>query len=125
MPNSVFPPYLRRGLTAVTALLVAGCGSVSVWPFGESGPAETSRTPANATEYRCDGAKSFYVRPIEGGDVWLIAPDREIRLRKAGAEGRFAQGKVVLQLSGASATLVDPPGDFANCRIPAPPAEKK
>ena len=65
--------------------------NVSLWPFGEPRSAEVSRKPSNATEYRCDGGKQFYVRNLDGGAVWLIAPDREIRLEKsAGAQGSVA-----------------------------------
>lgn len=116
---------MKLHLIAASALLCAGCGSVSVWPFGESGPAEVNRSITDATEYRCDDGKRFWVRRIEGGAVWLIAPDRQLRLERAGAEGRYATGKVMLQLDAAAATLIDPPAEFANCRIPAPPAEKK
>lgn len=117
---------MKHYLVAALALLLAGCGgSINVWPFGDSGPVETTRTHADAVEYRCDTGKRFWVRRLEGGDAWLIAPDRELRLPRAGADGRHAAGKVVLQLAGPTATLVDPPAEFANCRIPEPPAEKK
>ena len=77
---------MRAGTLGVvcSALLAGGCGSINLWPFGESGASEISRKPANATEYRCDGGRAFYVRNIDGGAVWLIAPDREIRLEKKG-----------------------------------------
>ena len=35
---------------------------------------EMDRRPANATEYRCDGNRVFYVRPAEGGVVADAAP---------------------------------------------------
>ena len=90
----------------------------SLWPFGDSAPPEASRKPAGATEYRCDGGKRFYVRPMEDGAVWLIAPDREIRLPKfAAAEGtRYGVARVVLEISGPAATLVDPPAEFSGCK---------
>jgi len=117
---------MKLHLVVALALLSAGCGgSINVWPFGTSGPVETSRAHADATEYRCDAGKRFWVRRLEGGDAWLIAPDRELRLARSGAEGRYAAGKVVLQVSGPTATLVDPPAAFANCKLPEPPAEKK
>jgi hypothetical protein len=96
-------------------LLLSGCSSVSLWPFGESETKEHSRKPANATEYRCADAKGFYVRNLEGGAVWLIAPDREIRLDKQ-ADGRYGVGKVELDISGDGATLTDPPSVFMNCK---------
>ena len=115
-----FPP----SVVAFAALLLAGCGSVSVWPFGESGPSEVRRDPANATEYRCDGGRKFFVRPIDASAVWLIAPDREIRLARVGGadSNRYGAGRVALEVSGQTATLVDPPTEFRNCKVPG--AEK-
>jgi hypothetical protein len=55
---------------------------------------------------------------VDAGAVWLIAPDREIRLAKlpdAGA-GRYGVGKVLLEISGENATLLDPPTQFAGCK---------
>ncbi len=96
-------------------VLLSGCGSVSLWPFGESETSEKSRKPANATEYRCNDAKLFYVRNLDAGAVWLIAPDREIRLDKR-AEGLYGAGRVQLEISGGDATLTDPPAVFVNCK---------
>jgi hypothetical protein len=104
-----------RFLPALFALFLAGCGGVSLWPFGGGG-AELSRTPANATEYRCEGGRGFWVRNLDDGAVWLIAPDREIRLVKAGAAGRYTAGRVVLELSGEDASLADPPASFSGCK---------
>jgi hypothetical protein len=100
------------------ALALAGCQSMSVgslWPFGDSEIQEKDRRPANAAEYRCSDGKSFYVRNLEGGAVWLIAPDRDVRLEKL-AEGRYGVGRVSLELSGGEATLTDPPSVFVNCK---------
>jgi uncharacterized protein YceK len=105
----------RFCLPLLVLTLLTGCGSVSLWPFGESETSEKSRKPANATEYRCDGAKSFYVRNLDGGAVWLIAPDREIRLDKQ-PDGRYGVGKVMLEISSEGATLTDPPTVFMNCK---------
>lgn len=108
----------RTALLALGSILLAGCGGYSLWPFGEGGATEQSRKPANAAEYRCEGGKGFFVRDLDAGAVWLIAPDREIRLDKLpGAEsGRYGVGRVVLEISGQSATLLDPPAQFAGCK---------
>jgi hypothetical protein len=105
-------------MLALAPLLLAGCGGASLWPFSEGGSTELSRKPANATEYRCEGGKSFFVRTLDAGAVWLIAPDREIRLEKLpGAEtGRYGAGKTVLEISGQTAALLDPPTQFAGCK---------
>ena len=105
----------RLSVVLLPLLLAAGCGSIDLWPFGDSGTTEKSRKPANATEYRCDGAKGFYVRTLDADAVWLIAPDREIRLVKR-AEGLYGAGRVQLEVSGGDVTLTDPPTVFVNCK---------
>jgi hypothetical protein len=107
-------------------LLAAGCGGgsstapsssdsgFSFWPFGSS-DTERDRRPANATEYRCAGNRAFYVRRMEDNAVWLIAPDRELRLDKQ-ADGRYGVGRVSLELgTDGSATLTDPPNSLVGC----------
>jgi len=113
----------RRLAAAIFACSVlAGCSSTNLWPFDSSGAKELSRKPANAAEYRCDGNKVFYVRNLDGGAVWLIAPDREIRLEKApGAKaGTYQVGRVQLELNGKEATLSDPPSEFTGCKQATP-----
>ena len=106
-----------RGAWCAAALLLAGCGGVKLWPFAEGGPTETAQVPANSTEYRCEGGRRFFVRQAGANSVWLIAPDREIRLERIGAEGtRYGVGRVQLDLAGDDATLTDPPANFAGCK---------
>lgn len=77
-------------------------------PFG-SGMKEQSRTPADATEYVCEGNKRFYVRMLNNGnDAWLIYPDHEVNLTKtSGSNSRFTSGVITLDISGAETTLND------------------
>lgn len=91
---------------------------MNLWPFGESRSTEASRKPSNAAEYQCDGGKAIYVRNLDDGAVWLIAPDREIRLDKLrDAKGAvYGVGKVRLELTEQSATLLDPPAQFLSCK---------
>ena len=109
-----FLPFLL-----VTAAL-AGCGSlpsINLWPFGgEPARTDIDRKPANATEYRCDNNRRFFVRPLEDGAIWLIAPDREVRLARLNESGRYGVGRVLLELHGDEASLTDPPGAFIGCR---------
>ena len=109
---------IRRHVAALTiAATLTGCGGFNIWPFAEPGATEVSRKPFNATEYLCEGGKAFYVRNLEGGAVWLIAPDREIRLEKlAGAGGAYGVGKVRLEINAQNATLLDPPAQFVGCK---------
>lgn len=93
------------------SLLAAGCGSLGVWPFGSDEVRERSLAPANATEYRCQGGKQFYVRDLEGGkSVWVILPEREFRLDQAGAAAagkRYSNGTATLDLDAGGATLTE------------------
>lgn len=100
-------------------LLIAGCGSINVWPFGESKTASVSRGPENATEYRCAGGKTFYVRYLDAGkSAWVILPDRQVRLDKATAagDGRYTNGIAVLNITTDGAELTDGPVAFAACK---------
>jgi hypothetical protein len=101
-----------RFAAAFLPVLLTACGGISLNPFSEKESTEISRKPANAAEYACQGGKRFYVRNLDAGAVWLIAPDREIRLEKLADGG----GRVVLEISGPDAMLTDPPAAFAGCR---------
>lgn len=115
-PQSI--PRLPRLGALGLALLVAGCGgSVNLWPFGESRTPERSRTPENATEYRCADGRSFHVRTLEGGAaVWLILPDRQVRLERS-ASG-YSNGIATLKTDGAAATLTDGAATWGSCKVP-------
>lgn len=112
--------FLLAAPAAFFAILVAaGCSTVrDLNPFGEKTATERDRRPANATEYRCDQNKSFFVRRLEPGTVWLIAPDREIRLGQLSKNGteRYGVGRIELEIKGEAATLVDPPAQFVGCK---------
>lgn len=89
--------------------LLPSCSSMSLSnPFG-SDSKEQSRTPANATEYICEGNKNFYVRMLNSGnDAWLIYPDHEVNLTKASdANNRFTSGIIALVINGDATTLND------------------
>lgn len=108
------------GLVGI-ALLLAGCGDINVKkyiPFTSDAPQERSRTPANAAEYQCAGGKRFYVRTLEGGaSVWLILPEREVRLDKLDSGSRYSNGIAVLELNGNEATLKDgAAAPFTGCK---------
>jgi hypothetical protein len=94
-------------------LLLAGCGGFNL--FGEGEVPEASRKPANAVEYHCEGGKTFYLRNLDANTVWLIAPDREIRLDKQ-ADGRYALGRVQLEMTSERVELSDPPATYSNCK---------
>jgi hypothetical protein len=96
----------------VSTTLLAGCGEMKmkVWPFGNDTIQERSRAPSNATEYLCAAGKRMYVRTLEGGAaVWLILPERELRLDRLGAENstRYGKGNITLDLNGNMAAIKD------------------
>jgi hypothetical protein len=106
----------RHFLFALPLFLLAGYDSLNTYnPFGGEAR-EKDRRPANSTEYRCADGKTFYVRNLEGGAVWLMAPDRDIRLDRK-AEGSYGTGRIQLELGAdGGAILVDPPASFSGCK---------
>jgi len=101
-------PY--RIISLVPFLLALGaCSNINQYnPFSEDKPTEAYR-PANATEYQCDGNKRFFVRRLtKENAVWLIYPEREVRLEST-SEGsqRYSNGIAVLEIDGGNANLTD------------------
>ena len=96
--------------------LISACSSVKLNPFS-SDSAEQSRNPYNAVEYVCDAKKRFFVRMLNNGnDAWLIYPDHEVNLPKAG-DNRYSSGVIALVINGAETTLND--GEkiaYPNCK---------
>ena len=104
----------------VLTLLLAGCGSIDLWPFGAGESSERSRAPSDASEYRCDGGKRFYLRYLNNGaSAWIIFPERQFRLDKdASASGaRYRSRIAVLEVNGDEATLRDADAVFTGCKI--------
>lgn len=122
----------RAYLVPAAALLVlAGCSSINVnlWPFGDKdNGAARSTAPADATAYHCDGKKTFYVRTMyEGKSVWVILPERQVRLDAVADEKvkRYAAGSTTLTLDGATATLAEGTSStYTNCSTQAKTAAK-
>ena len=113
MSIKLHPSIVLLGLL----VLLPSCSSIRLNPFGsESG--EHSRDPANATEYVCDGKGRFFVRMLNNGnDAWLIYPDHEVNLPKAGSDGRYSSGAINLVINGAETSLND--GEkiaYTNCK---------
>jgi membrane-bound inhibitor of C-type lysozyme len=107
----------------VLALALAGCSATEAF-FGLK-EQERSRAPVNATEYRCDAGKGFYLRMLDdGASAWVILPEREFRLDKAdkaaGASGsRYASRVATLELNGNEARLTDEPDiAYTGCKVP-------
>ncbi len=112
-------------LVTFLSLLLAGCGGISMGnlnPFG-GGPEELSRVPLNATAYQCDAGKRLYVRYMDGGAyAWVILPEREFRLDRAGpASGtRYGTGSAILDRNGDEVTLSDGPAvSYLGCKVAA------
>lgn len=111
----------RQAAALLLPILLAGCSGFSVWPFADGPQGRKPAPPPNATAYRCDGGKQFYVRMLEGGAAWVILPEREFRLDKtAGADGRYSNGAAHLEIKAQEASLSDGPGQmYSGCRVPA------
>lgn len=98
--------------------MLTGCGMTmsSLNPFGGD---DTGRpyVPENATLYNCNSGSSFYLRTLKEGDMWVIYPDRQIRLDKQGADRRYSNGVATLEFdANNAASLTDGPQiNYANC----------
>jgi membrane-bound inhibitor of C-type lysozyme len=115
----------RFGRTATLALAMVflplfGCGSIDLWPFGDSKSQELSRKPVGATEYQCNNDRRLYVRYLDNGaSAWVIFPEREFRLDKvASASGtRYSNGIAMLEKDGDDISLRDGPTvAFTGCK---------
>jgi len=122
-PTHMDKRFVRPAWPALACifLLLAGCSSVNLWPFGEGKERDPNIAPPNATEYRCTGDKVFYLRYLDNGAAaWIILPDREFRLDKAGSSGtRYSNGVASLDVRGDEATLTDGSAiSFTGCKTP-------
>lgn len=127
---------MKRLLTgiagAAVALLLSACGDMNIKkynPFSGDPVQERSRTPANATEYQCAAGKRIYVRNLDGGEaIWLILPERELRVDRVGSTTRYSKGNTVLELNGNNATVSEGAAvTYTACKTggaEAPPAGK-
>jgi len=96
---------MRHLASAFAAVALAGCSSVNLWPFGSGETQELSRTPANATEYRCNNDRRFYARFLDNGNsIWVIFPEREFRLDKVESASitRYTNRQAILEVNEAN-----------------------
>ena len=111
-------------LSVALSTLLAGCGSMKVWPFGEEASKELPGQPPNSTAYECEGGRKFYVRMLEQGNTaWLILPLREVGLAKTeSASGvRYSNGISTLHLKGDEAVLEESPDNvYKSCKVVTP-----
>ena len=107
--------FIQATIAALAGLFLSACSSVNLWPFGGEKLQERAKAPANSTAYQCAGGKRFYVRNIEDGAVWVILPDREVRLNKT-TDSRYSNGIAVLDIAAGEATLADGPASLKNCK---------
>ena len=57
----------------------------------------------------------MYVRQLDAGAVWLIAPDRESAWTRK-PTGRWSYGRVELDIDKDRLDLIDPPTNRVNCQ---------
>jgi len=114
---------LAKLALGASILILAGCSSINLWPFGESNTSSGPRVPKDATEYRCENGKVFHVRYLDGGNsAWVILPDRQVNLSKVTADSgtRYSNGNAILKVDAAEVTLTDGPSiAFRGCKTPA------
>lgn len=122
MKNSLL--RTRRATSLCLVLILSACSGLPTkyLPFGSEKTPARSLVPVDATEFRCSGGKHFYVRHLDGGNaVWLILPDRELRLEKTATGTRYGNGIAVLDVNGSEATLADGAANaYAACKAVAP-----
>lgn len=102
----------RTAALSCATLLLSACGSLNldVLSFGGVKEQDTSRPPAGATAYQCDGGKRLFVRYLDNGAAaWVILPEREFRLNKTATGGgtRYSNGNDALDVKDGVATLYD------------------
>jgi hypothetical protein len=102
--------YISIALLSISLL---GCSTVNdLNPF-DNGVKERSTTPANATQYICDGNKQFFVRMLNNGnDAWLMYPDREINLTRVADSNTYKAAAISLEINTDQALLSE--GDSDN-----------
>ena len=116
--------FIRAALwaSAGLSLLLSGCGSVNVklWPFDGDRGQDRAGVPTNATEFQCNGGKRFYLRYLDNGTaVWLMYPDRQVRLDKVDSTSgtRYSNGIAMLEINGNESMLADGPAlSFTGCK---------
>jgi membrane-bound inhibitor of C-type lysozyme len=108
--------FLRKASPAIAgmAVLLAACSTTSfdlnLWPLSGTKEQDLSRTPSGASAYACAGGSRFFVRYLDNGAAaWVILPEREFRLDKAGsgAGTRYSNGSATLEVKDDEVTLFD------------------
>lgn len=102
----------RNVVLACAGLMLGGCSSagVNLWPFDTNNEQDSTRAPAGATAYQCEGGTRLYVRYLDNGAAaWVILPDREFRLSKTGSASgsQYSNGNESLDVGGDLVTLSD------------------
>ncbi|WP_137719726.1 hypothetical protein [Methylobacillus flagellatus] len=106
-------------ISLVAALLLSACGTVkSLNPFKEERINPDPVAPANSITYQCEQFKRFYLRKLdkESNAVWLILPDRELRLERTGTD-LYSNGIAVLNTSPEAGSLSDGALRYTGCKI--------
>ena len=110
---------IQSAALACATVLLGACSSINLdaLSFGGIKEQDTSRPPAGATVYRCDNSRHFFVRYLDNGAAaWVILPEREFRLNKAG--NSYSNGSDTLELKGGVATLSEGASvTYAGCKV--------
>jgi membrane-bound inhibitor of C-type lysozyme len=109
---------LRLASLLLATLALTACSSMRIWPFGDD-TQQRLGVPPDAVTYNCAGGNSFQMSYLDNRTaVWLIYPDRQVRLEQK-EPGRYSNGVAVLDLSGSEAKLTDGRDvAYSGCTIP-------
>ena len=100
----------KKAAVAIVAALLAGCSSSWLPWVKEERPTGAKWTPAGAKGYACEGGKRLLVRfESDGKSVWVIYPDRQLRLdRVTSASGEeWSRAGTTLSVKDGAATLIE------------------
>jgi hypothetical protein len=109
---------LRIASLVLAALLLTACSSMRIWPFGDDSEKRLG-VPPDAVTYNCAGGNSFQMSYLDNRQaVWLIYPDRQVRLEQK-EPGHYTNGVATLDLSGGEVKLTDGRDiAYSGCAIP-------
>lgn len=104
-------------------LLLCGCGTGRLLPWGAPEAAAVPRVPPGATAYECEGGKSLFVRfEREAKAAWIIHSAGEYRLDSiaSSAGEQYGKGRTLLTVRDGVAELQEGgKTELAACKVKA------
>ena len=119
---------MKQSIKKLTLLsvpfLLSSCSSIKMpevsLPMLNGDYRELSTAPKDASLYRCEKNKQFYVKALEGGkEMWLIFPDREFGLKHGDVlKNSYSNDTTTLEINDPETFIKE--GDvltYQKCRI--------